>query len=89
MSGALFVLLKYDAAAVAYEMPIIEGQNRLAIEQGIFTDMLAAHRDYKSKADQLALGLTDLKDRQLEGNDEVSLYRFVGTLLDLDLPEGN
>ncbi len=88
-SGALFVLLKYDAAAVAYEMPIIEGQNRLAIEQGIFTDMLAAHRDYKGRADQLALGLTDLKDRQLGGDNEVSLYQFVGTLLNVGLPEGD
>ncbi|MFH7243124.1 MAG: exonuclease SbcCD subunit D [Spirulina sp.] len=88
-SGALFVLLKYDAAAVAYEMPILEGQNRVAIEQGIFTDMLAAHRDYKGRAEQLALGLTDLKDRQLGGDSEVNLYQFVGTLLDLDLPEGD
>ena len=84
-SGALFVLLKYDAEAVAYQTPIVEGQNRLAIEQAIFMDMLAAHRDYKGKADQLALGLTDLKDRQLGGADETNLYQFVGQLLDLDL----
>lgn len=83
-SGALFVLLKYDAEAVAYQTPIVEGQNRLAIEQAIFMDMLAAHRDYKSKAEPLALGLTDLKDRQLGGADETDLYQFVGQLLDLD-----
>ena len=82
-SGALFVLLKYDAEAVAYQTPITEGQNRLAIEQGIFMDMLAAHRDYKGKADQLALGLTELKDRQLGGEEETTLYQFVGQLLDL------
>ncbi len=84
-SGALFVLLKYDAEAVAYQTPMVEGQNRLAIEQAIFMDMLAAHRDYKSKAEPLALGLTDLKDRQLGGADETDLYQFVGQLLDLDL----
>lgn len=83
-SEALFVLLKYDAEAVAYQTPIVEGQNRLAIEQAIFMDMLAAHRDYKSKAEPLALGLTDLKDRQLGGADETDLYQFVGQLLDLD-----
>jgi hypothetical protein len=79
------VLLKYDAEAVAYQTPMVEGQNRLAIEQAIFMDMLAAHRDYKSKAEPLALGLTDLKDRQLGGADETDLYQFVGQLLDLDL----
>lgn len=83
-SEALFMLLKYDAEAVAYQTPIVEGQNRLAIEQAIFMDMLAAHRDYKSKAEPLALGLTDLKDRQLGGADETDLYQFVGQLLDLD-----
>ncbi|MBD2427157.1 DNA repair exonuclease [Phormidium sp. FACHB-1136] len=83
-SEALFVLLKYDAEAVAYQTPIVEGQNRLAIEQAIFMDMLAAHHDYKSKAEPLALGLTDLKDRQLGGADETDLYQFVGQLLDLD-----
>ncbi|QQE66304.1 DNA repair exonuclease [Leptolyngbya sp. BL0902] len=88
-SGALFVLLKYDAEAVAYQSPIMEGQNRLAIEQGIFMDMLVAHRDYKRQAEALALGLTDLKDRQLGGADEVSLYQFVGTLLSLDSPQGD
>lgn len=87
ISGALFVLLKYDAAAVAYQMPIADGQHRIAIEQSIFTDMLAAHRDYRGKAEALSLGLTELKDRQLGGEDEVGLYRFVGRLLDLDLPE--
>ncbi len=89
IGGALFVLLKYDVESVAYQMPVMEGSSRLAIEQGIFTDMLAAHRDYKGRAADLALGLTELKDRQLEGDPEVNLYHWVGTLLDLDLPKQN
>jgi exonuclease SbcD len=88
-SGALFVLLKYDAEAVAYQTPILEGHNRLAIEQGIFLDMLVAHRDYKRQATRLALGMADLKERQLGGTDEVSLYQFVGDLLAIDSPQGD
>ncbi|TVP67695.1 MAG: exonuclease SbcCD subunit D [Leptolyngbya sp. LCM1.Bin17] len=84
-SGALFVLLKYDVDDVAYQTPVGEGQSRVDIEQTIFADMLTAHRDYKHRAEDLSKGLTDLKDRQLAGADEVSLYEFVETLLDLDI----
>lgn len=85
-SGALVVLLKYEVEDVAYQTPLSEGQNRLEIEQSIFADMLVAHRDYKGRAPELARGLTDLKDRQLSGADEESLYRLVETLLGLDSP---
>ncbi len=80
-SGALLVLLKYDVENVAYQTPLQEGQSRLQIEQAIFEDLLTAHRDYKRQATPLARGLTDLKARQLSGDDEVSLYGFVETLL--------
>jgi exonuclease SbcD len=80
-SGALLVLLKYDVDDVAYQTPLSEGQSRVDIEQTIFEDMLAAHRDYKNRTIELARGLTDLKDRQLAGADELSLYEFVETLL--------
>lgn len=81
-SGALLVLLKYDVDDVAYQTPLSEGQSRVDIEQTIFEDMLAAHRDYKRRAPELSRGLTDLKDRQLAGADELSLYEFVETLLE-------
>lgn len=86
-SGALVVLLKYEVEDVAYQMPLSAGQNRLEIEQSIFADMLVAHRDYKERAPELAQGLTDLKDRQLSGADEESLYHFLETLLGLGLPD--
>ncbi|MBU6229756.1 MAG: exonuclease SbcCD subunit D [Cyanobacteria bacterium REEB459] len=82
LTGALLVLLKYEVENVAYQTPLQEGQSRLDIEQAIFTDLLSAHRDYKRQASSLAQGLTDLKIRQLSGDDEVSLYGFVATLLE-------
>ncbi|HIK46023.1 MAG TPA: DNA repair exonuclease [Leptolyngbyaceae cyanobacterium M65_K2018_010] len=87
-SGALLVLLKYEVEDVAYQTPLLEGQSRVEIEQSIFADLLVAHRDYKARAAELALGLTDLKDRQLAGAEEDTLYQFVATLLGVDLPEG-
>ncbi|WOD38806.1 exonuclease SbcCD subunit D [Nodosilinea sp. E11] len=81
--NALMVLIKYDVEDVAYQTPLGDGQNRIEIEQTIFEDMLTAHRDYKNRATELARGLTDLKDRQLSGADEESLYSLVETLLDL------
>lgn len=83
---ALVVLVKYDVEDVAYQTPLNDGQNRVEIEQSIFEDMLTAHRDYKSRAPELAQGLTDLKDRQLSGADEIALYGLVETLLSLDSP---
>ncbi|MGG6237996.1 metallophosphoesterase family protein [Nodosilinea sp. AN01ver1] len=83
-SNALVVLVKYDVEDVAYQTPLSEGQNRAEIEQSIFEDMLTAHRDYKARAPELARGLTDLKDRQLAGADELDLYGLVETLLGLD-----
>jgi DNA repair protein SbcD/Mre11 len=82
--GALVVLVKYEVEDVAYQTPLHDGQNRLEIEQSIFEDMLTAHRDYKSRAPDLARGLTDLKDRQLGGADEKDLYSLVETLLGLE-----
>ena len=84
---ALVVLIKYDVEDVAYQTPLNEGQNRLEIEQSIFEDMLTAHRDYKTRASELARGLTDLKDRQLAGANETDLYSLVETLLSLNDPE--
>jgi DNA repair protein SbcD/Mre11 len=80
-SGALVFLLKYEAEAVAYSTPMPEQANRSQIEQTIFTDLLAAHRDYKGRADALARGLMDLKDQQLAGASEPELYQLVETLL--------
>jgi len=86
-NGALLVLLRYEVEDVAYQTPLSDGQSRLEIEQSIFADLLTAHRDYKKQAPELARGLTDLKDRQLAGADEPSLYDFVETLLGLTSPE--
>ncbi|NJO43629.1 MAG: DNA repair exonuclease [Cyanobacteria bacterium CRU_2_1] len=81
LSKALVFLLKYDADTVAYATSLPEDANRLQIEQEIFTDLLSANNMYRSRASDLARGLMDLKDRQLEGQSEAELYQFVKSLL--------
>lgn len=80
-SGALIFLLKYEVEEVAYSSPISELTNRLQIEETIFTDLLAAHRDYKRRPTELAKALMDLKERQLTGASEMELYQFVQAVL--------
>ncbi|MBD2258085.1 exonuclease SbcCD subunit D [Pseudanabaena sp. FACHB-2040] len=81
-SGALIFLLKYNVEAVAYSTPVSELSNRMQIEETIFTDLLAAHRDYKGRCTTLAKGLMDLKDRQLTGAVEPDLYQFIQAMLE-------
>ncbi|HEY9879304.1 MAG TPA: DNA repair exonuclease [Leptolyngbyaceae cyanobacterium] len=86
-SGALIFLLKYEVEEVAYSSPVSELTNRLQIEETIFTDLLAAHRDYKRRSTDLAKALMDLKERQLTGASELELYQFVQAVLTGDPPE--
>jgi DNA repair exonuclease SbcCD nuclease subunit len=81
MSNALIFLLKYDVDTVAYASPLADDANRRQIEQEVFMDMLAAHNTYKKRALELAQGLIELKDWQLEGRSEEELYQFVQSLL--------
>jgi DNA repair exonuclease SbcCD nuclease subunit len=81
LSGALILLLKYEVDAVAYASPLAEDASRIQIEQEVFTDLLAANNLYKQRAKDLAQGLIDLKDLQLEGRSDVELYEFVQTLI--------
>lgn len=83
-SNALIFLLKYDVSETEYASPLSGLPNRQAIEQAVFTDLLAAHRDYKNRSTALAQGLTDLKDRQLTGAGEPDLYQLVEALLTSD-----
>lgn len=80
-SGALVFLLKYEADAVEYASYLSEDATRLQIEQEIFTDLVAAHNSYKARSPELAKGLIDLKDLQLEDRPETELYEFVQALL--------
>lgn len=83
-SNALIFLLKYDVNETTYASPLSGLPSRHEIERTIFTDLLAGHRDYKKKADALAQGLMDLKERQLSGTAEPELYELVKTLLAQD-----
>lgn len=78
---ALIFLLRYDVEEAAYVSHISDEADRLEVEQEVFTDLLSANTVYKKRAAHLARGLIDLKDRQIEGASEESLYAFVEGLL--------
>lgn len=78
---ALIFLLRYDVDEAAYESHIAEEASRLEVEQEVFTDLLASNNRYKKRASDLAHGLIDLKDRQLQGESEESLYALVEGML--------
>jgi DNA repair exonuclease SbcCD nuclease subunit len=82
LSGALIFLLKYDVNAVEYATPLGEDASRTQIEQEVFTDLLSANNQYKNRANELAKGLIDLKDLQLEDRSEIELYEFIEELLE-------
>ncbi|MBD2055446.1 DNA repair exonuclease [Oculatella sp. FACHB-28] len=81
LSGAIIFLLKYEVEAVAYASPLSEEASRTQIEQEVFMDLLAANNLYKKRSPELAQGLINLKDLQLEGRLEAELYEFVQSLL--------
>lgn len=81
MSNALIFLLKYDVDEVGYGSPLPESGDRLEIEREVFTDLLTANSLYKKRAAELAQGLIELKDWQLEGRSETELYSFVQDLI--------
>ncbi len=82
ISNALIFLLRYDVEEADYASPISEESSRLEVEQEVFTDLLAANSVYKKRAAQLAQGLIELKDRQMDGESEESLYQLVESLMD-------
>lgn len=83
--NALIFLLRYDVDEAAYASPIADEASRLEVEQEVFTDLLAANANYKKRAARLAHGLIDLKDRQLAGESEESLYALVESILEDDI----
>ncbi len=82
--NALIFLLRYDVEEAAYASPISDEASRLEVEQEVFTDLLAANANYKKRATLLARGLIDLKDRQMAGESEESLYELVENILEKD-----
>ncbi len=84
MSNALIFLLKYNVDSVEYMSPISEDASRFQVEQEVFTDLLTANNTYKKQAIELAQGLIDLKDLQLQGQPETELYEFIDSLIRSD-----
>ena len=81
-TNALIFLLRYNVDTLAFETPLGETASRAHVEQEVFTDLLAAHSHYKARAPQLAQGLIELKDLQLQDYPEADLYHFVQALLE-------
>jgi DNA repair protein SbcD/Mre11 len=69
--------------SVEYATPLSETGSRLQIEQEVFMDLLAAHNSYKNRAGELAQGLIDLKDLNLNGGSEEELYAHIEGLLEV------
>lgn len=82
LSGALIFLLKYEVDLLEYATPLAEDASRVQIEQEVFTDLLVANNTYKKRAPDLAKGLIDLKDLQLEDRAEMELYEFAERLIE-------
>jgi DNA repair protein SbcD/Mre11 len=80
-TNALIFLLRYNVDTLAFETPLGETASRQHIEREIFIDLLAAHNSYKNRSTELAQGLSELKDLQLQNYPEGELYNFIETLL--------
>jgi len=87
LSGALIFLLKYEVDSLEYASPLSPEATHQEIEQEIFTDLLIANTKYQRRAAELAQGLINLKDMQLEGRPEVDLYSFAQGLIKLQEPD--
>jgi DNA repair protein SbcD/Mre11 len=84
LTGALIFLLRYNVDTVEYATHITEEASRFQVEHEVFMDLLVAHNTYKKQAPELAQGLIDLKEQQLQGHSEGDLYQFVQSLLQED-----
>ncbi len=88
LSEALILLLRYDVTGTEYNTVTGWDQEepppRLTIETGVFTDLLAANETYRDRADYLATGLVDLKQRLLADRPETELYSLAEELLQGD-----
>lgn len=80
LSQALIFLLKYDVEEREYGPGRVEEVSRDAIEHNAFLDLLAAHRDYKKRAEILSAGLVDLKLKRLAGQSDEALYQYLEEL---------
>jgi DNA repair exonuclease SbcCD nuclease subunit len=87
LSGALIFLLKYEVDSLEYASPLSPEATHQEIEQEIFTDLLVANSKYKKRAPELAQGLINLKEMQLEGRPETELYTFAQSLLEFQAPD--
>ncbi|MDB9524978.1 exonuclease SbcCD subunit D [Oscillatoria sp. CS-180] len=82
MSEALVFLVKYDVEEREFASPVADDASRDQIERNAFLDLLAGHRDYKKRANELSTALVDLKERRLARQEDEVLYQYVDDILD-------
>ena len=82
MSQALIFLLKYNVEERDFDSPLAEEVSRDQIERSAFLDLLAGHRDYKKRTDNLAAALIELKAKRLAAQSDDALYQYLENLLD-------
>ncbi|MFZ9736863.1 MAG: metallophosphoesterase [Prochlorotrichaceae cyanobacterium] len=82
VSGALIFLLKSELTSSDYLDPlVVENQlSREAIETSVFKDLLAGHHFYQNHLDHFSQGLSQLKEKLLEGEAPDALYTYVTDL---------
>ncbi len=77
LTGALLVLLKLEA--ISRELDSVshtaDQDQRLAIEEQVYTDLLAGHAHYRKRSEELAKVLLELKEMVLDDRDDVEMYR--------------
>ena len=78
-TNALIVLIKLEAEAVKYDIApnVSQGDDRLAIETQVFSDLLAQHAHYRKRNTELSQVLLGLKEMVGLGEPEEQLYDYL------------
>lgn len=78
-TGALVVLLRLEASSVEFDSPVVsDPEERLQIEEQVYTDLLAGHAHYRKRSQELARVLLGLKEMVLDELPEPETYGQLG-----------
>ncbi len=79
ISKALVVLLRVEATSVEFDSPVVsDPEERLQIEEQVYTDLLAGHAHYRKRSQELARVLLGLKEMVLDELPEPETYGQLG-----------
>jgi DNA repair exonuclease SbcCD nuclease subunit len=76
MTGALFVLVRVEAIPLEFDQGIMppNPEERLAIEEQVYLDLLSSHAHYRRRGFELMTVLKGLKEMILEGKEDRDVY---------------